>query len=253
MSSTIPRSRPSTTSSTPIAAIHARLLIATEFGAARVLDLGCGTGTLAITLAARGFDVTAVDPAGAVSSTNPCRASRRVVRGFMATPRRCRHSPRGRSRDDDRKRSSGNRGGRGMAGYTHLRGCARCARARRPFCLRDARAVGASLDALTAATSRTSSSLLGTQSWEEVTKVQWPNPGHVRHHHRLCGRLARRRQVDALAFGNKLRWQAGLLAAGFVLDDVRDAPDSPWSRARVRRARVNGTRHAARRPSSILI
>jgi len=39
--------------------------IAAELGARTVLDLGCGTGTFAVMLAARGFDVTGVDPAGA--------------------------------------------------------------------------------------------------------------------------------------------------------------------------------------------
>jgi SAM-dependent methyltransferase len=36
-----------------------------ELGAERVLDLGCGTGTLALLLAGRGHDVVAVDPAAA--------------------------------------------------------------------------------------------------------------------------------------------------------------------------------------------
>lgn len=36
-----------------------------ELGARSVLDVGCGTGTLACLLAARGMDVTAVDPAAA--------------------------------------------------------------------------------------------------------------------------------------------------------------------------------------------
>jgi SAM-dependent methyltransferase len=40
--------------------------IALDLGAARVLDLGCGTGTLAIMLAERGLDVTGVDPAAAM-------------------------------------------------------------------------------------------------------------------------------------------------------------------------------------------
>lgn len=40
--------------------------IVSELGASHVLDLGCGTGTLAIMLAASGLDVVAVDPAGAM-------------------------------------------------------------------------------------------------------------------------------------------------------------------------------------------
>lgn len=39
--------------------------MAEEFGARSVLDIGCGTGTLACLLAARGLEVIAVDPAAA--------------------------------------------------------------------------------------------------------------------------------------------------------------------------------------------
>jgi len=39
--------------------------MAEEFGARSVLDVGCGTGTLACLLAGRGLEVTAIDPAAA--------------------------------------------------------------------------------------------------------------------------------------------------------------------------------------------
>jgi SAM-dependent methyltransferase len=45
--------------------LDAYVLIADEFGARKVLDVGCGTGVFALMLAARGHGVVAVDPAAA--------------------------------------------------------------------------------------------------------------------------------------------------------------------------------------------
>ena len=45
--------------------LDAYAALADELGARSVLDVGCGTGTLASLLAGRGFEVIAVDPAGA--------------------------------------------------------------------------------------------------------------------------------------------------------------------------------------------
>ncbi|MEU5754384.1 class I SAM-dependent methyltransferase [Streptomyces sp. NPDC047829] len=45
--------------------LDAYLRMAEEFGARRVLDIGCGTGVLALLLAGRGVEVVGVDPAGA--------------------------------------------------------------------------------------------------------------------------------------------------------------------------------------------
>jgi SAM-dependent methyltransferase len=45
--------------------LHAYLRLAQESGARQVLDIGCGTGVFALMLAARGIDVIGVDPARA--------------------------------------------------------------------------------------------------------------------------------------------------------------------------------------------
>jgi SAM-dependent methyltransferase len=45
--------------------LDAYLAMVTEFGARSVLDLGCGTGVFALVLAERGIEVVGVDPAGA--------------------------------------------------------------------------------------------------------------------------------------------------------------------------------------------
>jgi SAM-dependent methyltransferase len=58
--------------------------MAAEFGARNVLDVGCGTGTFACMLAARGLRVTAVDPAEAsldVARAKPGAAAVRWLHG----------------------------------------------------------------------------------------------------------------------------------------------------------------------------
>src|SRR5581483_4017075 len=61
------------------------LAIADEFGARSVIDLGCGTGTLACRLAARGFEVVGIDPATASLSVAKRKAYAPLVRWITGT------------------------------------------------------------------------------------------------------------------------------------------------------------------------
>ncbi|MEV5206916.1 class I SAM-dependent methyltransferase [Micromonospora sp. NPDC053740] len=65
-----------------------------ETPAARVLDLGCGTGRLTVALAAAGHTVTGVDPAGASLAAARVRPGGDRVT-WLEAPRRC--CPSGRS------------------------------------------------------------------------------------------------------------------------------------------------------------
>ncbi|WP_328838602.1 class I SAM-dependent methyltransferase [Streptomyces europaeiscabiei] len=58
--------------------LDAYLLLAEEFGARKVLDIGCGTGVFALLLADRGVEVVGIDPAGA--SLDVARAKPRADR-----------------------------------------------------------------------------------------------------------------------------------------------------------------------------
>jgi SAM-dependent methyltransferase len=65
--------------------LDAYLTMVDEFAAESVLDIGCGTGTFACLLAARGLAVTAVDPAAAsldVARTKPGANRVRWVHGY---------------------------------------------------------------------------------------------------------------------------------------------------------------------------
>ncbi|WP_020494879.1 class I SAM-dependent methyltransferase [Sciscionella marina] len=68
--------------------LAAYLAMAEEFAADTVLDIGCGTGTLALSLAASGRSVIGVDPAAAtlrVARTKPGAGAVRWLRGDATT------------------------------------------------------------------------------------------------------------------------------------------------------------------------
>jgi ubiquinone/menaquinone biosynthesis C-methylase UbiE len=61
------------------------LAIADEFGAHSVIDLGCGTGTLACRFASRGFEVVGIDPAAASLAVAKCKTYADQVRWITGT------------------------------------------------------------------------------------------------------------------------------------------------------------------------
>jgi len=60
--------------------LDAYIAMAAEFGARSVLNVGCGTGTLACMLAGRGLAVTGIDPAGASLEVARAKAGAGAVR-----------------------------------------------------------------------------------------------------------------------------------------------------------------------------
>jgi SAM-dependent methyltransferase len=200
--------------------------IAEEFGARSVLDIGCGTGTFACLLAGRGVDVIGVDPAG---------ASLDVARGKPGAERVCwlRCDAAGLPPlQVDLATMTGNVA-QVFLTDAEWDAALRCARAalrpggRLVFETRDPAAQAWREWNRAGSRSRAVVPEVGAvQSWSEVTGIR--------------GDLVSFRSIfvfeadgttltseSTLRFRQRDEVADSLMAAGFVVDDLRDAPDRP--------------------------
>ena len=200
--------------------------IAHELGADRVLDVGCGTGTFALLLADRGLEVIGLDPAGGslnVARAKPGAARVRWIHGDATSlpPMQV-----------DLATMTGNVAqaivdeldwNATLSGvYAALRPGGRLVFETRDPAYRAWREWNRSA-------SYSSTDIPGVgrvESWDEVTDISWPLV-------RFRGTCVFASDGCVLTSDSTLRFrerdevEASLVAHGYAVDEVRDAPDRP--------------------------
>lgn len=197
------------------------LAIVGELGASRVLDLGCGTGTFAIMLAASGLEVVAVDPAGAmldVARAKPGAGRVRWIHGdATSVPGELRMDVvtltgnAAQAIVDDGDWNSTLEAVHGVLvpeGHFVFETRVPSARAWESWNRKESCAV-----------------VDGVESWDEVTVVQWPL---VTFDSTTVFPDGTRLVVTStLRFRERAEVEDSLRSHGFFVADVRDAPDRP--------------------------
>src|SRR2546427_1708842 len=199
--------------------------IAEQLGARRVLDVGCGTGTFALLLVDRGLEVTGVDPAKAsleVARAKPGAERVRWIHGNVATPA---------SLVVDLATMTGNAA---QAVITELEWDATLRgvyHALRPggyfvFETRDPAYQGWREWNRRATYQVTDVSGIGTvESWVELTEVSLPLVSFRGTYIFADGQVLT--SDSTLRFREREEVEAGLVANGYLVDEVREAPDRP--------------------------
>lgn len=206
--------------------LDAYLFMAREFGARRVLDIGCGTGVFALLLAEQGYDVVGVDPADASVAVARGKPGADRVRWFSsdaaALP----------PLQVDLATMTANVAQAITApeGWTDTLHAAY--RALRPggrvvFETRNpARRAWEAWNREASHSVTTVPDVGEVQSWVEVTDVTWPLVTF-----RWTYVFAADGQVltsdSTLRFRERQETEAELTELGYVVEDVRDAPDRP--------------------------
>ena len=200
--------------------------IAGELAARQVLDVGCGTGTLALLLADRGLDVTGVDPARAsldIARAKPGSERVRWIHGDATTlpPLRV---------DLATMTANVAQAIVDPADWdATLRGIHDALRpgGHLVFETRDP-ARRAWQDWTRAATFRATSveGIGPIETWLDLTGVDWPLVS-FRGSVTFTATGETLRSDSTLRFRERAEVQAALTAHGYALDEVRDAPDRP--------------------------
>jgi SAM-dependent methyltransferase len=202
------------------------LAIADEFGARSVLDIGCGTGTFACLLAERGLDVVGVDPAAASLDVARAKPGADRVRWFHGDATSL------PPLQVDLATMTANVAQVFLTDQDWATTLRHAYHALRPgghlvFETRDP-ARKAWLDWNREATrARTNIPGVGeVESWCDVTDVSGDYVS-FRHTFVFAEDLATLTSDSTLRFRFRAELDQSLQSAGFIIDDVRDAPDRP--------------------------
>jgi SAM-dependent methyltransferase len=201
--------------------LDAYLAIVAELGASRVVDLGCGTGTLAILLASSGRDVVGVDPARAMLDVARAKPGADRVRWIVGDATSMTGEPpvdvvtftgnAAQAIVDDavwRRALEAVRSTLVPGGHFVFETRDPAARAWESWTREQSYAVVA-----------------GLESWEEVQRVEWPVVTFESTTVWPDG--TRVAATSALRFRDRDEVEADLRSTGFSVVDVRDAPDRP--------------------------
>ena len=199
--------------------LDAYLAIAEEVGARSVVDVGCGTGTLACLLAARGRDVVGVDPAAAsleVARRKPhADRVRWVLGGAAELP----------PMQVDLVTMTGNVAQVFLGDDDWAAALRAVHAALRPggrFVFETRRPEREAWREWTP--ERTRTVVRGVETWQEVTEVR---DGLVSFRTTFVFDDGVLTSDSTLRFRTRAELDASLAAAGFAVDDVREAPDRP--------------------------
>lgn len=200
--------------------------IAAELGARRVLDLGCGTGTFALLLADRGLEVTGVDPAAGsldVARAKPGAGRVRWIHGDATTlpPMRV-----------DLVTMTGN-AAQAIVDPSEweatLRGVYEALRPGGHFVFETRDPARRAWEEWNRAESYRVTDIPGVgrvEAWHEVTDVTGPLVT-FRSMNVFASDGAVFASNSTLRFRDRAEVEAALVACGYVMDEVRDAPDRP--------------------------